>query len=169
MFPPSATIGLGPFCPLKSSPPPDSMVAQDWPLSEKGATREGRLGDGTRGLIRSRIVGATLATLVLGGQTLTSLPATAAAPGGPIVIHSLKNDVSAPLRDEQGQVGPNGPYNQGHRALRSGNLNTNGPSSAGQVQTSPGPPAMPSTSTNFEGGSNAENAVAVLPPDPTGA
>src|SRR6202165_3492462 len=141
------------------------MVAQDWPLSESGRSG-GSLGGSKRALTRSRFVGATLATLVLGGQTLTSPPATAAAPGGPIVIHSLKNDVSAPLRDEQGgQVGPNSKGNQGHRALRSGNLNTNGPSSAGQVQTSPGLPAMPSTSTNFEGGNNTD---AVLPPDPNG-
>ena len=99
---------------------------------------------------------------VLGGQALSSVPAAAAAaPGAPVVVQSLKNDRSAPLRDQQeGQVGPNDKGSHPYKALRPRNSGAKGPASSGPVQTAPGAAAMPATTTNWEGVGNLDNVLA---------
>ena len=90
----------------------------------------------------------------------------AGTPSGPAVIHSLKNDTSAPLRTLQASpIAPSGKGNQAHRPLRPGQSGAKLPTAPSSIQTSAGAAAMPSTSTNFEGVNNLDN---VLPPDTNG-
>src|SRR5438552_18589901 len=56
-----------------------------WPLgpdTTRVAVGKG-FGESVKELVRSRILGASLAILVLGGQALTNIPASDASPPGP--------------------------------------------------------------------------------------
>ncbi|HEX9546297.1 MAG TPA: hypothetical protein VF942_03120, partial [Acidimicrobiales bacterium] len=116
-------------------------------------------------LVSRRVLGAGLAAAAVFGQVLSGIPVRAAAAGEPVVIQSLKNDVSAPLRTLQASpVAPAGKGNQSHRPLHPGRSGAKLPT-AGSIQTKAGAAAMPSTSTNFEGVNNIDG---VLPPDTNG-
>jgi len=122
--------------------------------------------DTRSGLGRFRFLGPVLAMLVLGGQAMSGIPALAASPATPVVVQSLKHDVSPPLRTlHASPVPPEGKGSQPRRPLRPGQSGPGVPTASKSIQMTAGASSMPSASTNFEGVNNVDN---VLPPDTNG-
>ena len=109
-----------------------------------------------------------LLVLVVTGQAVTTLPATAQAspPGGGTLGRSVKNDVSAPLRTlHASPVAPADKGNHSHRPLQPTRSGGDFPTAPSSVQTAPIGQQIPTTAGNFAGVGNLDS---VLPPDTNG-
>src|SRR5207244_8099585 len=117
------------------------------PDTTRVAVEEG-FGEAVRELVRSRILGASLAILVLGGQALTNIPAAAASPpGAPTVVQEIKHDRSAALRTQKpSQLDPNGKGPNPHRKPLPDHASSRGVTASGSIQSSSAGSAIPSTS-----------------------
>ncbi len=108
-----------------------------------------------------------MSIVALGGQALSGIPVVAAAaPGAATVVQELKHDRSpalSTLKASPVSAGQKGPHPA--RSLLGTHASGRGLTSSKSLQTRAFGAAMPSTSANFEGMSNAD---AVVPPDTNG-